>query len=150
MYLLARLQSARVLVALGPLALLGCASGGPPEPAETPPVGRIITAEQIRETGATNAWDALKYTVRSHYFADYRGEPQRIYTNRGVGSLVLREEPLIFLDGTRLTDIQLLRQFSASFIESIQVLNSGDGTTYYGTSAVAGVILIVTTMGGES
>jgi outer membrane cobalamin receptor len=149
MYLLARLQSARMLAALGPLAVLGCASGGPREPAEAPPVGRIITAEKIRETGAASAWDALKYTVRSHYFADYRGEPQRIFTNRGVGSMVLREEPLIFLDGTRLADIQLLRQLSASVIETIQVLNSADGTTYYGTSAVAGVILIVTTMGGK-
>jgi hypothetical protein len=32
---------------------------------------------------------------------------------------------------------------------SIQVITGPDATTYYGTSAVAGVILLETTLGGE-
>ena len=145
MSLRTRTRAALVAVA-GVAALAGC-SARARDTSRNPPVGQIITAEQIRRTGAATAWEALKFTVRSHEFRDYRGEPQRIYSNRGVGSMVLREEPLIHLDGARLTDIQVLRHMPANTILYVQVLNGTDGTTYYGTSATAGVILIETTLG---
>lgn len=110
-----------------------------------PPVGRLISAERIRQSGARTAWEALDYTVTSHRFrTNPRGQPIGITADRGVGSLLLREEPLVFLDQTRLGDIQLLHQFPAHEIFSIRILSGADGTTYYGTSAVAGVILIRT------
>ena len=43
----------------------------------------------------------------------------------------------------------MLRMIPANNLYSIQVLTGPDATTYYGTSAVAGVILIETTLGGE-
>jgi hypothetical protein len=108
-------------------------------------VGTLITAERIRQSGARTAWEALDYTVTSHHFgSDARGRPTGITADRGIGSLLLREQPLVFLDQTRLADIQVLHQFPAHEIYSIRVLNGADGTTYYGTSAVAGVILIRT------
>ncbi|NIM50624.1 MAG: TonB-dependent receptor plug domain-containing protein [Gemmatimonadales bacterium] len=134
---------------LGLAAVWGCASARPWDLSKNPPVGQVITAERILETGASTAWDALKYTVRTHYFTDYRGQPVRIFADRGVGSLELREEPLVFLDRARLSDIQLLRYIPANILLRVQVLNGTDGTTYFGTSAVAGVILIETTMGAE-
>lgn len=110
-----------------------------------PSVGKLITAERIMQSGARTAWEALDYTVTSHHFgSDARGRPTGITADRGVGSLLLREEPLVFLDQTRLADIQVLHQFPAHEIYSIRVLSGADGTTYYGTSAVAGVILIRT------
>lgn len=132
---------------LGLATFWGCASARPWDLSKNPPVGQVVTAERILETGASTAWDALKYTVRTHYFTDYRGQPVRIFTDRGVGSLELREEPLVFLDRARLSDIQLLRYIPANILLRVQVLNGTDGTTYFGTSAVAGVILIETTMG---
>jgi hypothetical protein len=131
------------------IMLAGCATARPRDATKDPPVGQLITAEQIRETGASTAWQALKFTVRTHQFTDARGEPVRIFSNRGVGSFVLREEPLVFVDGARLIDIQLLQQMPAHHIHSVRVLNGTDGTTYYGTSAVAGVFLIETTMGAD-
>ena len=108
-------------------------------------MGTLITAERIRQSGARTAWEALDYTVTSHHFgSDARGRPTGITADRGIGSLLLREQPLVFLDQTRLADIQVLHQFPAHEIYSIRVLNGTDGTTYYGTSAVAGVILIRT------
>jgi len=43
-----------------------------------------------------------------------------------------------------LPDFRTLQQLSAATIESIEVLNGIDGTTYYGSNAVSGVILIRT------
>jgi outer membrane receptor protein involved in Fe transport len=101
----------------------------------------------IRKTGASNAWEVLKLTVRTHRFSDDRGIPVRIHSSRGQGSLTLREDPQVFLDGVRLTDITLLRMIPAGNLFSIEVLTGPDATTRYGTSAVAGVILLETTLG---
>ena len=112
--------------------------------------GQFVTAARIRQTGASTAWEALKFTVRTHHFAeDNRGNPVRISANRGQGSLILREDPIVFLDGARLTDITILRMIPANNLFSIQVFTGPDATTYFGTSAVAGVILLETTMGAE-
>jgi len=129
--------------------VVGCASRGERDLSGIPQVGQVITAEQIQRTGASTAWQALKYTVKTHQFVDSYGQPARIYSDRGVGSMVLREEPLIFVDRARLSDIMLLRQMPAHQIHHVRVLNGNDGTTYFGTSATAGVILIETTMGGD-
>lgn len=129
--------------------LVACGTRAAPNPGGTPQAGRLITAEDIRRTGASTAWEALKYTVRSHQFVDNKGQPARIFSDRGVGSMVLREEPLIFVDRARLSDIMLLGQMPAQNILYVRVLNGNDGTTYFGTSAVAGVILIETTMGAD-
>jgi hypothetical protein len=114
------------------------------------PGGQFITWEQIQRSGATTAWDALKYNVRTHQFSeDARGNPVRILANRGQGSMVLREDPLLFLDGARMSEITVLRMIPANNLFSIQVFTGPDATTYFGTSAVAGVILLETTMGAE-
>lgn len=129
------------------IAAQGCATVGARHDNRDPRVGHLITQEQILRSGATNAWEAMKFTVRSHYFGDYRGQPVRITTNRGVGSLFLREEPLIFIDGARLNDIFELHTIPVSHLLRIRVLNGADGTTYFGTNATAGVILITTILG---
>ena len=141
---------ATVLLAAGAAAIAaGCSARGERDLSGRPPVGRIITAEEIRRTGASTVWQALKFTVPSHQFVENKGQPGRIYSDRGVGSMVLREEPLVFVDRARLSDIMLLRQMPANHIHTVQVLNGNDGTTYFGTSATAGVILIETTMGAD-
>jgi outer membrane cobalamin receptor len=127
----------------------GCATGQRPEQRASNLSGQYVTTAEIRQSGATTAWDALRYTVKTHRFNDYRGVPVRIHSDRGQGSMILREDPMVFLDGVRLTDILLLRMIPADNLYSIQVITGPDATTYYGTSAVAGVILLETTLGGE-
>lgn len=141
------LRSTTLLVLL--LAACSTARGG--SEADTPPPGgQFITWEQIQRSGATTAWDALKYNVRTHHFGeDSRGTPIRIVANRGQGSMVLREDPIIFLDGARMSEITVLRMIPANNLFSIHVFIGPDATTYFGTSAVAGVILLETTMGAE-
>ncbi len=140
-------RSAVVCAAL--LVLAACATRSREEARPDHISGQYVTAEQIRATGASTAWEALKFTVRTHRFSDYRGMPVRIYSDRGQGSMVLREDPFVFLDGTKLADITVLRMVPAHNLFSIQVLTGPDATTYYGTSAVAGVILIETTLGAD-
>lgn len=137
------------VVALTVTLAMGCATGQRQEQRASNLSGQYVTTAEIRQSGATTAWDALRYTVRTHRFNDYRGVPVRIHSDRGQGSMVLREDPMVFLDGVRLTDILLLRMIPADNLYSIQVITGPDATTYYGTSAVAGVILIETTLGGE-
>jgi outer membrane receptor protein involved in Fe transport len=127
----------------------GCATGQHQDQRASNLSGQYVTTQEIRQSGATTAWDALRYTVRTHRFNDYRGVPVRIHSDRGQGSMILREDPMVFLDGVRLTDILLLRMIPADNLYSIQVITGPDATTYYGTSAVAGVILLETTLGGE-
>jgi hypothetical protein len=141
--------SCTAAIAAAALLTVACATGQRQENRASNLSGQYVTTEQIRATGATTAWDALKYTVKTHRFNDYRGVPVRIHSDRGQGSMILREDPMVFLDGVRLTDILLLRMIPADNLYSIQVLTGPDATTYYGTSAVAGVILLETTLGDE-
>lgn len=133
-------------VLLTAVLVAGCATVGPRDASRDPAVGELITADEIRKTGARNAWEALKNTVSRYRFDDYRGEPTRISSVRGNGSILFHETPKIFVDGAQLTEYQVLRTMPAYTIASIRVLNGSDGTTYYGTGSVAGVILIETGM----
>jgi hypothetical protein len=135
--------------ALLALVLAACSTARAGSEADTPPPGgQFITREQIQRSGATTAWDALKYNVRTHRFSeDAHGNPVRIVANRGQGSMVLREDPIIFLDGARMSEITVLRMIPANNLFSIHVFTGPDATTYFGTSAVAGVILLETTVG---
>jgi outer membrane receptor protein involved in Fe transport len=139
----------RLTVASGVCSVVvACSPHGGGEVAPQRNSAQFVTAAEIRGSGAGTAWEALKFTVRTHRFREYQGIPVRIHSNRGQGSLALREDPQVFLDGVRLTDITILRMIPASNLFSIEVLTGPDATTRFGTSAVAGVILLETTLGG--
>ena len=80
------------LVLVAALAALSACSARPRQVEDGRAVGRVVTAAEIAETGATNAWDALRFTVKTHYFQEYRGEPVTIRSRRGQSSLVNVEE----------------------------------------------------------
>lgn len=71
------------------------------------------------------------------------GTPERI-RRRGSSSIVLQDDMPVLIDGVPLLDITLLASMRAGDIERIQVLNGVHATTYFGTNAGNGVILIVT------
>jgi len=66
---------------------------------------------------------------------------------RGRSSFVLNDAPMLFVDGVRNSDFRSLQQLPASILFSIEVLTGTEGTTYYGTDAVSGVILVRTKTG---
>lgn len=110
----------------------------------------VITAEQIEKSGANTAWQALKQnapmlTMRE----DQNGHPQSM-GRRGRSSFVLNEAPIIMLDGVRVPDFRSLDVIDAQSILTILIYDGVEGTTYYGTDAVSGVILIKTKDGRRS
>ena len=150
----ARLRRAGDLAASFLLALvaLSC-SRAVARTTPTPPTGYLVTAEAIQKSGAKTVWEALQLTVP---VVSFRGTTQggsrdqlRI-KRRGPTSLYLNDDPRVFIDQVRIVDISVLDQMPATDVVSIRVLTGVDATTYYGTSAVNGVILISTRSGPEA
>ena len=80
---------------------------------------------------------------------DTRGGRPASAGRRGRSSIVLQDAPLVVLDGVRLTDFRALDGIPAVTILMISIYTGIEGTTYYGTNAVSGVIVIQTKDGGE-
>lgn len=111
-----------------------------------PERGKLITRAQIRESGARNAWEAVRGTGT---FLSARengnGEPVAL-TRRGRGSLVLSAAPLVFVDGAQTSSFQQLRTIPATSIESIRIFSGVQGTLYFGTGGGNGVVVVETRM----
>ncbi len=130
--------------------LLVAACGIRPRPSGPagPASGTIITAEEIAATEATTMWEALQRTVRYANFGESStGEPVRIH-RRGFSSISLTEDMPIYIDRVQVRDLMILDALPAADIEQIRVLSGVEATTYYGTNAGDGVILIRTRGGG--
>jgi outer membrane cobalamin receptor len=138
----------RFAIGLALAALGGCARGlapGSRTVGEPSSAAHIVSVEAIERSGARTAWEALQRTVPGYVFS---ADGHHV-SHRGRTSLVLPDRPLIILDGVRLQDFSLLSAMPASDLLAIQVLSGIDATTYYGTNAGAGAILI-TTKDGDS
>jgi outer membrane cobalamin receptor len=109
----------------------------------TPEGRRIITEKAIERSGAHSVWDALQRTVPFFTFRESSRGPGRI-EHRGRSSVVLRDQPMIIVDGTELTDFSVLSGMPASDLFEIEVLSGIDATTFYGTGATKGVIRLWT------
>jgi vitamin B12 transporter len=115
-----------------------------------PAAGRLITMDQIERSGGRTAWDVLKREAPMFLFSEDRnGRPSRL-GRRGRASIILDDSPLLFVDGIRWVDFKGLADLPASSLFSIWLLSGAEGTTYYGTDATAGVIVIRTRDGHES
>ena len=113
----------------------------------TPEGSRIITEVVITRSGARTAWDALQRTVPFFAFRENaNGGPSRV-DHRGRSSIVLRDQPMILVDGVELTDFSVLGVMPAADLYQIEVLSGIDATTRYGTNATKGVIRITTRPG---
>jgi outer membrane cobalamin receptor len=110
----------------------------------------LITEETIARSGGQTAWEVLKKEAPQLTYGERRdGRPSKL-ERRGTASFVLNDSPLLFVDGVQVIDIQRLQTIPASTLHSIEVLNGLDGTTYYGSNAVSGVILIISKNGTSS
>ena len=135
----------KALTALLLLPLLGCgpavqqASNG-----LLPPGTFLITAEQIEKSGAHTAWQVLKQHAPMLLATDdSNGRPASL-GRRGRASLSLDDSPAVLVDGVRIPDFRALEDIAAQSIFAIYIYDGIEGTTYYGTNSVSGVILIKT------
>jgi outer membrane cobalamin receptor len=109
----------------------------------------LITEEMIARSGGQTAWEVLRREAPQLTYGERRnGQPSKL-ERRGTSSFVLNDAPLVFVDGVQLLDFQRLQTIPASTLHSVEVLNGVDGTTYYGSNAVSGVIVITTKNGAQ-
>ena len=135
-----RLVSSAVAAAC--IAGTGC--GHNPHPRTFDPPGeQLILPDEIAESGATDAWDVVRRLTHMSTASTVSGQPSRMY-RRGHGSIVIRETPLIIVDGVESTDIGILTEVRADQIAWMRGLTGAAGTTHYGASAGAGAVIVKT------
>jgi len=111
---------------------------------DVPPGTFTITAEQIEKSGARTAWQVLKQQAPMLQTRDDRNGRPASLGRRGRASLSLDDSPAILIDGVRMPDFRALEDIDAQSIFAILIYDGIEGTTYYGTNSVSGVILIKT------
>lgn len=120
------------------LVVLTACTGLPGQHREASPDGHTVTREEILESGAENAWEAIGRTTR------LSTSPNGRLRHRGEGSISLDDTPVIILDGARISDTGVLVQLPAWSLASIIVLSGVQATTRYGTNAQSGVVVLTT------
>jgi hypothetical protein len=113
-----------------------------------PPGEQLILPDEIAESGATDAWDVVRRLSHMSTASTVSGEPSRMY-RRGRSSMVIRERPIIVIDGVQVAEIQALSDVRADQIAWMRVLTGAASTTRYGARGGAGAV-IVQTLGTES
>ena len=107
----------------------------------------LITEAMIARSGGQTAWEVLRREVPQMSYGENRNRQATGMERRGRSSILLKESPMLFIDGVRIQELITLQQLPASTVLSIEVLTGAEGTTYYGTDAVGGVILVRTKKG---
>jgi len=116
---------------------------------QTRPGEIAIDQSAIERSGAGNAWEIIKRAAPQFSYTENRGHPVRMW-RRGRSSILLSDAPLLFIDDVRTPDFRNLELIPARQIDHIRILTGIEGTTYYGTNAEGGVILVYTKTGQES
>ncbi len=124
--------SYRVLLITGALALAACAGNQPAAPPG--PSGKIVTGNELTKTAASNAYEAL-YIVRPFFLR-----------TRGRTSLLLPNAfgPAVYVNGTLLGGIEVLKTVLASDVVMIRKVESWDAETKYGPGYPDGVLEVTT------
>ena len=140
----ARVATALMCALLGPACAHG-GSGSKTDHAQLNPDGQdIITEQEIASSGARTAWEALRRAAPYLNMSERGNGSPAVMRRHGRSSILLNDAPIVMVDGVRLADFRTLDQIPANTIDHIVVMRGIDATTYYGTNAVGGVVLIVT------
>jgi outer membrane cobalamin receptor len=109
----------------------------------------VITEAMIARSGGQTAWEVLRREVPQMSFGENRNGQATGMERRGRSSIILNDNALLFIDGVKIQEIATLQQLPASTLLSIEVLTGSEGTIYYGTDAVGGVIVVRTKKGSS-
>lgn len=105
--------------------------------------GQLITAEEIRQSGASTGWDVLRRFGDHLNFSDHERGPVRV-TRRGRESIHLNESPLLIIDGVRVSSFRVLTSLPARDISSMRILTASEATVRHGMFAASGAIIVET------
>lgn len=139
----------RISTVIASLALVaGCAS------ATAGPGGKnvdrnLITADEIRGSSATNAYDVIA-RLRPQFLRTRGTIPTGGMTSRNdagssqQGQLAGTVQIAVYLDDTVIGSVDALKQIESSAIEEIRYYSAADATTKWGTGNSAGAIQVIT------
>jgi iron complex outermembrane receptor protein len=136
-----------LLMLSGDEQLVSIATGTPQPVSKAPSVATVITAADIKATGATDLSEVLETVPGLHVSrSDFLWKP--LYSIRGILTQI-NPEVLVMLNGIPMTTGlygdrgRLMAGFPLEHIARIEVIR-GPGSALYGAEAVSGVINIVT------
>ena len=112
-----------------------------------PPGEQLILPDEIAKSGATDAWDVVRRLTHMSTTSTVAGEPSRMY-RRGRSSMVIRERPIVVIDGVQVAELEALSDVRADQISWMRILTGAASTTRYGARGGAGAV-IVQTLGTE-
>jgi outer membrane receptor for ferrienterochelin and colicins len=141
-----------LLMLSGDEQLVSIATGTPQPVSKAPSVATVITAADIKATGATDLSEVLEAVPGLHVSRNgFLWQP--IYTIRGIATQ-FNPEVLILINGIPTTNGfygnrgQQIGGFPLEHVARIEVIR-GPGSALYGAEAVSGVINIITKTAGE-
>jgi hypothetical protein len=125
------MRSKLLLTALLAAALTACGSS-PRQGGRTD--RSIITAQEIAATRVSTAYEAVE-RLRPEFLRG-RGPFSVSDPNAGL--------PVVYLDGVRYGEINLLRNISAMNVQTIEFISASDASTRWGTGHAGGVLAVRT------
>lgn len=141
-----------LLMLSGDEQLVSIATGTPQPVSKAPSVATVITAADIKATGATDLSEVLETVPGLHVSrSGFLWRP--LYSIRGILTQV-NPEVLVMLNGVPMTTGlygdrgRLMAGFPLEHVSRIEVIR-GPGSALYGAEAVSGVINIVTKTASE-
>lgn len=141
-----------LLMLSGDEQLVSIATGTPQPVSKAPSVATVITAADIKATGATDLSEVLEAVPGLHVSRNgFLWQP--IYAIRGIATQ-FNPEVLVLLNGIPTTNGfygnrgQQIGGFPLEHVSRIEVIR-GPGSALYGAEAVSGVINIITKSAGE-
>lgn len=132
-------RTVRRLLILAPSCfLVGCSISSFPLGVGSGPPKRVITAAEIQQSGATNAWEVLERSGTSLEIADER------MPKRERSRLELMDLPRVVVDGIQMLEVRLLRDIPAHLISRIRILSGFRGDPVYNSGSANDIIVIET------
>lgn len=127
--------------------LISIATGTPRPVSKAPAVASVITAENIRNSGAISLKDVLEQIPGLHIVTSKARSQSPIYSFRGINT-AHGPQTLFLLNGHEITflmtgGLHLGMQLPLVSVARIEIIR-GSGSAVYGADAFAGVINIIT------
>lgn len=147
-------EEQELAMAFGERSFVSVATGSPVALARAPAVATVITAEQIRASGAHDLDDVLGTVPGLHVSRSHVADAP-IYVFRGIRSSLSNPQVLMLVDGVPLTTLYSGDrgfQWGGLPVENIARIEiiRGPGSALHGADAYSGVVSIVTKGAADS
>jgi hypothetical protein len=129
------------------LVATACSSSSSGAGAGPKPGPNVITADEVARANVQNAYEAVQKLrpamLRQRQMASANGQGG-VMKAAPTGSAVAAGEVMVYMDNTRLGDIEQLRGISASSIAAVRYFSASEAQTKWGSGHAGGVIEVIT------